>query len=76
MLVSFKLVFMPSISRSTARFDVEVYMLLILGEYKKNSRSATYLFFEHYSIRKSRMTFIRPKNRLCIHNQLSAIKKK
>jgi len=32
---------MSSISRSTARFDVEIYMLLILGECKKNSRSAT-----------------------------------
>ncbi|KYN22063.1 hypothetical protein ALC57_05548 [Trachymyrmex cornetzi] len=47
-----------------AYFDVEVNMLLILGECEKNYRRTEQLFLECYNIKKSHMVFLRLENRL------------
>ncbi|KYQ46892.1 hypothetical protein ALC60_14091 [Trachymyrmex zeteki] len=58
-----------------AHFDVEVNMLLILGECEKNYRRAAQLFLERYNIQKLHMAFLRLENRLRVHGQLSTIKR-
>src|SRR5215467_7328641 len=40
-----------------ATFDIQVNMLLVLGECHKNYRRAAAVFFERYQIRKSPTTF-------------------
>jgi len=51
-----------------ARFDVEINMLLILGECEKNYRRAAQLFLERYGIKKSHINATYNERRLKMKN--------